>query len=528
MDDRNTAKSESVVWGRQPSQFDAFARNISMDYIALAVEIVIGVVMLPFNIAHLGTAAYGLWVLTASVTAYFSMLDLGYGHAQVKFAAQYRALRDKRALNEIVSTLFFIFAGIGLVAYSIATLLAFNLESLFNITAEQAGTGRNVLLIIGAYVALGFPFSVFGGIVNGFQRQYVNGVVAIVTAVVAAIVNVVVLLAGYGLLELVAATTTVRILSYIAYRANAYRVFPGLRIRPRFFSLVRLREVTGFSAFILIIDLANKLNYGTDTLVIGVFMSTAMVAIWTVAQRLIDTTQQLTGTLNGVLFPVVVDSATAGDGDRLRLVFLQGTRLSLAMVILMATGLVLLAHPVVMLWVGPAFTESVPVIYLLAVAVTLRVGNSTATTVLKGAGMHRLLALSNVALAVSNVVLSVLLVRRYGLIGVALGTLMPLAAVSIFVLFPAACRRTGIPVSQALSAAVWPAVWPTGLVACLLIVTRNLLSASPATIVLQAALASLAYASLFLGLAVPSGERRWYLDKGRLLLRRLNMAVATH
>ena len=73
----------------------------------------IGLVMLPFNLTHLGTAEYGLWMLLGSITVHFSVLDLGYGGAIVKFVAQYRAHRDARALNEIASTLFFIFTGIG-------------------------------------------------------------------------------------------------------------------------------------------------------------------------------------------------------------------------------------------------------------------------------------------------------------------------------------------------------------------------------------------------------------------------------
>src|SRR5262245_39542027 len=140
--------SDSATWGREFSQFDVFARNLSMDYIGMGVELLIGVLMLPFNIAHLGKPAYGLWVLTASITAYFSMLDLGYGDAQVKFAAQYRACRDARALNQIASTLFFIFSAIGLIAYLVAAGLAFNLERFFNVTPDQSAVGRNVLLMI--------------------------------------------------------------------------------------------------------------------------------------------------------------------------------------------------------------------------------------------------------------------------------------------------------------------------------------------------------------------------------------------
>lgn len=199
--------------------------------------------------------------------------------------------------------------------------------------------------LVSAYVALGFPFSVFGGIVNGFQRMYLNGIVALVTAIVVAVVNVGVLLAGYGLVELVAATTAVRIGSYFAYALNAYRVFPGLRIRLGSFRWIRLKEVTGFSIFILLIDLANKVNYSTDTIVIGAFMGTTAVAVWAVAQRLIEIVQRITDQLNSVLFPVVVDSSTIQHLDRLQKILLQGTRLSLAMVIPLATGMALLSGP---------------------------------------------------------------------------------------------------------------------------------------------------------------------------------------
>ena len=78
------------VWGREFSQFDVFARNLSMDYLALGVDLLIGVVMLPFNVAHLGQSTYGLWVLAASITMYFSMFDLGYGVAQVVQRARVR------------------------------------------------------------------------------------------------------------------------------------------------------------------------------------------------------------------------------------------------------------------------------------------------------------------------------------------------------------------------------------------------------------------------------------------------------
>jgi O-antigen/teichoic acid export membrane protein len=113
-------------------------RNVATRYLSVAAEMVIGLITLPFNLHHLGAEAYGLWMLTAGVTIHFSVLDLGYGGAMVKFIAQYRAWKDSLALNEIASTLFFLFAAFGLLAYLVAVALAFNLEHVFR---RRPGSG---------------------------------------------------------------------------------------------------------------------------------------------------------------------------------------------------------------------------------------------------------------------------------------------------------------------------------------------------------------------------------------------------
>src|SRR4029078_3657677 len=98
----------------------------------------------------------------------------------------------------------------------------------------------------------------------------------------------------------------------------------------------------------------------------------------------------------------------------------------LAMVVPMATVLGLTARPLVMVWVGPQFAASVNIIYILSIVVALRVGNATSAVILKGSDLHKFLAVSNLSMAVGNLVLSVLLVIFYGFIGVAIWILIPM------------------------------------------------------------------------------------------------------
>jgi O-antigen/teichoic acid export membrane protein len=513
-------------------QIVTLARNVSTRYLAIAVEIAIGLVLLPLNLAYLGQAGYGLWMLIGSVTIHFSLLDLGYGGAIVKFIAQYRAHQDARALNEIASTLFMIFAAIGLLAYGATAAVAFNLEHLFALQPGQAETGRWIALIIGGYVALNFPFSVYGGVMSGFQRYDANNAVAIVTSLTTAAVNGAVIVAGGSLVALVAGTTAVRVLAFLAYRMNAYRVFPELRISPSLFRRDRLREVTGFSIYSSIIDWSNKLNYQLDEIVIGVFLGSPAVAVWAVAERIIAGTQRLTNQLNGVMFPVVVDSDASQRQDTLRQILLQGTRLSLAMVVPISAVLILLADPLLRAWLGthatPSILGAVPVIQILAVAVAIRVGNATGNTVLKGAGSHRMLAYVNLATGIVNIALSVALVRDFGLVGVAVGTLVPIALSAAFILYPAACRRVGLPIGRAVADSVVPAVWPALVVIAIgMAASRTLPTGTLLAVVLQAVAGGALYLVLFFAVAIGRHDRALYTEKALELLGRRRVPQET-
>lgn len=514
------ADQSDLVWGEADDrQMATVARNVTTRYLSIATDAVIGLMLLPFNIRHLGPAAYGLWMLTASMTTYFSVLDLGFGGSIVKFVAHYRAKRDVRGLNEIASTLFVIFAAVGLVAYAVFVVLAFNLGRVLNITPDQANEGRSLMLIIGVYVSLGFPFSVFGGVINGFQRYDLNNVVGVGSSVIVAIVNVAMLATGFSLVQLVMATTTIRIVAYFIYRLNAYAVFQPLSLRFSLFAWSRVRELTSFSVYVSLIDWANKLNYSIDAIIIGAYLSASAVTLWTVPQRLAEMLQRMTNQLNGVLFPVVVDSDAGQKAERLHAIFIQGTRLSLVSVLPLGASLFLLAGPLIRAWVGPKFDESIIVTQILIAVVAVRVGNSTATTVLKGAGCHRLLAFSNAGAALANIGLSLLWIRPYGLIGQALGTFVPVAFTSIFILWPAACRRVGIGSGAAFVRAVWPTLWPVSVMALVVIPVRDALPARLFAVALAGAIGVLCYLATFLAFAVKRDERRTYMAKASELAR---------
>ena len=214
--------------------------------------------LLPFNVSHLGPAAYGLWALTTSVTWFFGVLDLGYGSALVKFIAQDPAWRDRTALNEIVSTVALVFTALG-VGFIVTALVRTSTSILFNIEPEQTRTAQSVLLIVGIYLSVRFALSIFGAVVYGFQRYYLNNAASIAMSLVVATVNVAVD-SRLRTRTLVAATTAIAF-SLGLYCLERVAGVSGLHIRLSLFRRARLQEVTGFSVYMLVLDWAAKMNY---------------------------------------------------------------------------------------------------------------------------------------------------------------------------------------------------------------------------------------------------------------------------
>src|SRR5206468_10230714 len=95
-----------------------------------------------------------------------------------------------------------------------------------------------------------------------------------------------------------------------------------------------------------------------------------------------------------------------------------------------------------------AFSGSVVPLYFLAAAGVVLSAQGPVSNLLLGTGRHRLVAFTTLAEGAANLALSIVLVRRFGLWGVAAGTALPVIAANFLITVPAGCRQVGLPLGQ--------------------------------------------------------------------------------
>jgi O-antigen/teichoic acid export membrane protein len=121
------------------------------------------------------------------------------------------------------------------------------------------------------------------------------------------------------------------------------------------------------------------------------------------------------------------------DYPRIREAFLLGTKISIIMATFLGACLILYGRAFIVAWVGGAYVDSYTILVILVVAIYCDVAQHPSTSYLYGVAKHKLLAIITMIEGILNVVLSLLLVRELGLVGVALGVAIPMIVMRLFV-----------------------------------------------------------------------------------------------
>jgi O-antigen/teichoic acid export membrane protein len=268
-----------------------------------------------------------------------------------------------------------------------------------------------------------------------------------------------------------------------------------LRLGLQHVSRSSLRRIASYSGTTFMIIVAGRLRFKTDAMVIGTLVSAAAVTYFTIGSRLVDYASEVVSSLAQIFVPMSSQSQAKGDLDALRKIFVVGNRACSFIIFPITAILTILGKSVIEAWVGPKYVSaSYPVLLVLLYPTTLMLAQSASGRTLWGMAKHRTWAWVVLAEGISNLILSVILVRPYGIMGDAIGTAIPLTCSMILFLPRHLCRLLGIKLRTYLYRAfVLPLVLCIPLVAVLLLMQRWYVPHRLGPLLVQLVIAGLVY-----------------------------------
>jgi O-antigen/teichoic acid export membrane protein len=420
-------------------------RNISSQWIALGAQLVISVLMTPFMVKRLGDDGYGIIALVSGLVGYSGILYFGLGAAVVKFVAEHHAREDHDELNATCSTIFGVYLAFGALCFVLALVLAVPLPYVFQIPAAHANDARLMLVMMGVGLLVQFPGSVYGGILMGLERFDVMNKYNFVLLILRSAAVYTVLLARPTVV-LVGAVTMA---SLIAEQAFAYvyakRTLPRLQLSLARFERARLRHLFTFSAQSFLFTLSEKLINYTDEFVISQYHGPGAVTRYVIPLRLVDYARDALDKATLVLMPGVSATAARGDVEALQALWRFGNKAIMCLVAPVALVFLLWGGHVLTLWLDAAHgAHGMPILFWLALAFIAQVaGRGIARPIFEGLGELSTPARITVAEGLVNLVLSVVLVRLWGVEGVAFATFLPATVTGLVVMPWFVCKRLG-------------------------------------------------------------------------------------
>ena len=107
----------------------------------------------------LGQSEFGLYSLAASIIAYLTVLDLGFGNAIIRYTAKFRAEGKQKEQEEMFGMFFILYIGIGVIAMIAGSVLSLNVENMFvhSMTETEVERTRIMLWLMTFNLAFTFP-----------------------------------------------------------------------------------------------------------------------------------------------------------------------------------------------------------------------------------------------------------------------------------------------------------------------------------------------------------------------------------
>ena len=331
------------------------ARDTAWNFAGQVAPLVVGVFAVPVVVRHLSAAEFGLLGAAWALLGYFGLLDLGLGRATTRFVAAALASPTGPRPRRIVALATAGSAVLGVVGGALVALFAPLLaRGLLRLRGPAGDEATAVFVLLAAGVPFTLLAQAFRAVLEGARRfDLVNAIKAPANALTF-LLPAAGAMAGLGVRGIVFLLVISRGALALALWIAVERVVPRERSpapeAPGLFA-----EFARFSGWVAVSSILSPLLVYAERFVLGAVSGLAALAYYTPPAEAATRVLVVPSSVANALFPVFSVAGDSGEHAGARRLVVRAVALLAALLVLPTVLVVLFAHPLLTLWLGPEF-----------------------------------------------------------------------------------------------------------------------------------------------------------------------------
>lgn len=491
--------------------------GVVLNYVVIFLNTVVGLLYTPYMLRMMGQSEYGLYSLVASVIAYLTVLDLGFGNAIVRYTAKFRAEKKTEKQYEMFGMFFLLYLVIGIIAFGIGLGLYFNVDTLFGntMTAVELGRARIMMLLLVANLAFTFPMSIWGSIIQAYEDFVFQKSLNIIRIILNTAVMICLLHFGYKAVAMVVVQTIFNVLTlvinfiYCRRKLNIHIYF-----RFRHFHWGFLKEVAIYSFWIFLNAIIDRVYWSTGQFVLGAMVGTAAVAVFAIAIQLEGMYMQFSTAISSVFLPKVTAMvATNRSRKEISDLFIRTGRIQYIVLAYILSGFIIFGRQFIELWAGAGYSDAYMISLLFFIPLTVPLIQNLGITILQARNEMKFRSVLYIIIALVSLAMQIVLTKYFGGIGCAMGVSGALVVGQILIMNVYYRRRQDLDIMTFWKEISKMSIIPIVLIFSSMLVIRHFFALdSWGKLILGIAAFSLIYIPLFFRFSMTDDERNLFIS----------------
>ncbi len=417
--------SDSGLETSPPPQEQRAARffvGVLWNWIGVALNIAIGLLLSPYIARKLGSERYGIWALVFSLVEYLWFFDLGFNTSVTQLVAKYRARNEPDQINRVINTGLLYFCCVAVVFALATVLVAWRGVREFNIADPvNRQDFRAMILIVGLGWALNFPLHFFSSCLDAFQRYDHLTRTWVAQLLIRSVGCALLLDFGFGLKQLGVVVVLGQLvgnsLAILAFRS----VFPPMRLSTQYVKYALVKEMWSYGVHSFVANISNLLLNQAAPVMIGHFRLASFVGYYTFPSRLLGYSVEAVTRVGFVTRSNVVEMQARGDEKAVYSLGIHLNRYCVTLFMPLVIFLLVDGTELLRRWVNLEFAEACgPLLPIISITTMFAVaGQFNSTSMLYGLSRHDRMARGLLVEALLGVLGIWLVLPHYGILGVA-------------------------------------------------------------------------------------------------------------